>query len=162
MTTKEDLPKDDGFIHIEDDQLVAEVMNVFKWNIQVPEGKVKVTVKEGWVTLEGNLQWDYQKKAAKDDIIKLIGVKGVTNNIRVEREIYNKIEKRNIEASLQQTWALNLRKINVSVSGSTVTLKGTVHSVYQKGLAANIAKMASGVRSVSNEIFVDYAYILKD
>jgi osmotically-inducible protein OsmY len=76
MTTKEDLPKDDGFIHIEDDQLVAEVMNVFKWNIKVPEGKVKVTVKEGWVTLEGNLQWDYQKKAAKDDIIKLIGVKG--------------------------------------------------------------------------------------
>jgi osmotically-inducible protein OsmY len=160
MKKEEDLLQDDDFFQLEDGEIVEEVMNVFKWNMEVPDGKVKIKVKKGWVTLEGDLEWNYQKKAAADSVTWLTGVTGVTNNIRVNRKSHQMIGNKDIEDKLRQTWALAALHIVVHVSGTNMTLSGIVHSVYQKGLAAKIAKMASGAWSVKNDIIVDFAYKL--
>lgn len=160
MKNEKDLLQDDSFFQLEDGEIVAEVVNALKWTIRVPDGKVKAKVKKGWVILEGDLEWNFQKKAATDSVARLTGVTGVTNNIRVNRKSCEKIGNKDIEDKLKHTWALSALAIAVNVSGTNVTLSGIVHSVYQKGLAEKIAKMASGAWSVKNDIIVDFAYKL--
>ena len=70
----------------DDNEIAAEVITALKWNGQVPGGKVKVKVEKGWVTLEGELEWNYQKDAAKNAIAYLLGVTGVSNNITIKSE----------------------------------------------------------------------------
>src|ERR1700729_3701846 len=81
----------------DDNEVAAEVVKAFKWNLQVPNDKVKVKVEDGWVTLEGELNWNYQKEATKNAVAYLGGVKGVTNNIKIKSETRDDIEKNDIE-----------------------------------------------------------------
>jgi osmotically-inducible protein OsmY len=144
----------------DDNDIAKEVVNAFKWNWQVPSDKVKVRVENGWITLEGELQWNYQKDAARDAVKNLLGVTGVSNNITIKSETQDQIEKRDIESALRRNWALNDKDIMVKVSGHKVTLTGTVHSWYQKDEAAKIAWNAPGVWSLDNELVVNYVYEL--
>ena len=70
-----------------DNEIATEVLNALKSNWSVPNDKVKVKVEDGWVTLEGELPWNYQKDAAKEAVKYLLGVKGVSNNIKIKSEI---------------------------------------------------------------------------
>jgi osmotically-inducible protein OsmY len=146
----------------DDNEIANEVINAYKWNWQIPNDKVKVKVEDGWITLEGELQWNYQKEAAKDVIKNLLGVKGVSNNITIKSETQDQIEKRDIENALKRNWATTDKDIIVNVSGHNVKLSGTVHSWYQKDEAARVAWNAPGVWSVDNELVVDYVYSLVD
>ena len=145
-----------------DAEIAAEVLRALKWNWKVPNNKVKVKVEDGWITLEGDLHWNYQREAAKNAIQNLMGVTGVTNNIKIQSENDDSIEKMNIESALRRNWSVNDDDIHVEVSGTTVTLTGTVKSWYQRDEAEKIAWNAAGVWSVDNEFIVEYDYDLVD
>jgi osmotically-inducible protein OsmY len=139
-------------------EIANEVLTGLKNNWALPNDRVKVKVENGWVTLEGELPWNYQKEAAKDAINYLAGVKGVTNNIKIKSESHDAIEKQDVEDAIHRSWSVDDSDINVSVSGTTVTLTGTVDSWYQKDEAGRIAWKTSGIWHVNNELVVDYEY----
>lgn len=140
--------------------IANEVLTALKANWSVPKDKVTVKVEDGWVTLEGELPWNYQKEAAKNSVNYLMGVKGVTNNIKIKAESHDAIEKKDVENAIGRSWSVNDSDIKVSVSGTTVTLSGTVTSWYQKDEAGRIAWNTPGIWHVKNELIVDYYYSL--
>jgi osmotically-inducible protein OsmY len=139
-------------------EIANEVLTGLKNDWSIPNERVTVKVEDGWVTLEGELPWNYQKESAKNAVNFLMGVKGVTNNIRIKSESHDAIEKRDVEDAIHRSWSVDDSDINVSVSGTTVTLTGTVDSWYQKEEAARIAWKTSGIWHVKNELVVDYEY----
>lgn len=141
-----------------DAEIANEVLTGLKNNWTVPDDKVSVKVENGWVTLEGELVWNYQKEAAKNAVNHLTGVKGVTNSIKIKSETHNAIEKKEVEDAIARNWSVDDSDINVSVSGTTVTLSGTVNSWYEREEAGRIAWKTSGVWHVKNELLVDYEY----
>ncbi|MEP6737224.1 MAG: BON domain-containing protein [Chryseolinea sp.] len=143
---------------VTDGEIAKEVLNALKWNWQVPNDKVKVKVEDGWVTLEGELHWDYQRSAARAAVVNLLGVKGVSNGLKLKPELKDKIEQREIENALSRSWSINSEDIEVSVVGTKVILSGTVNSWYEKDEAAKIAWKAPGVWSVENDLVVEYDY----
>jgi len=139
-----------------DNDIASEVLNAFRWNLEIPNDKVKVKVEEGWVTLEGDLQWNYQKEAAKESVKVLLGVIGVSNNITINSETIDEVEKKDIERALLRNWSINDKDIQVGVSGNKVTLSGNVFSLYQKEEAGRIAWNAPGVWMVDNDLVIEY------
>jgi osmotically-inducible protein OsmY len=139
-----------------DSDIANEAMKSFKSNWDVPEDKVKIMVENGWVTLEGEVPWNFQREATKNAVHNLMGVKGVTNNIKIKPNTQDAIEKINIEHALARNWAVDDEDIKVRVSGNKVTLNGTVHSFYQKDEAGRIAWNAPGVSTVDNELVIEY------
>jgi osmotically-inducible protein OsmY len=144
-----------------DEEIANEVLMGLKGRWDVPKDKVTIKVEEGWITLEGELPWNYQKEAAKSAINHLSGVKGVTNNIKIKSETHDAIEKRDVMDAIHRSWSIDDMDIAVEVSGTTVTLSGTVGSWYQKEEAARIAWNTPGIYHVNNELEVDY-YVLID
>jgi osmotically-inducible protein OsmY len=139
----------------DDNQIATSILNSFNWNWKIANDNVKVKVEDGWVTLDGELQWNYQKEAAQNSATNIIGVKGVTNNIKIKSETHDEIEKKNIESAIARNWSINNLDIQVKVAGTKVILNGTVFSVYQKDEAARIAWNAPGVWNVDNEIVIE-------
>lgn len=145
-----------------DNEIANEIVNAIKWNWQVPNDKVKVKVENGWITLEGELEYNYQKEAAKNAVRNLLGVIGVSNNITIKSTKEEKVEKEAIQSALRRNWSIDDNNIDVKVSGHNATLTGTVDSWYQKDEAERIAFNAPGVWSVDNELMVDFNYALID
>jgi osmotically-inducible protein OsmY len=143
-------------------EIANEVIAALNSNWSVPKDKVTVKVEEGWVTLDGELPWNYQKEAAKSAINYLTGVKGVTNNIKIKSESHDAIEQEDVEEAIGRSWSVDDSDINVSVSGTTVTLTGMVNSWYQKEEAGRIAWNTPGIWHVNNELEVDYYYAFVD
>jgi osmotically-inducible protein OsmY len=144
----------------DDNDIAREVLNAFTWNWQVPEDSVKVTVENGWVTLEGVLQDNYQSMAAKNAVKNLLGIVGVSNNIRLKSDEDKAAEKRDIENALKLHWSLYDTHIGVKVSGHKATLTGSVYSGYQKSEAGRIAANARGICAIDNDLVVDHEYAL--
>jgi len=139
-----------------DTEIAKDVLDSFKWNWEIPNDKVKVKVEKGWVTLEGELEWNYQKEAAKRSVNNIVGVKAVTNKINIKSETHDEIEKKDIEFALVRNSSLDSEDISVKVSGNNVTLKGIVHSFYERDEAERIAWNAPGVWTVDNELVIEY------
>lgn len=142
----------------DDNEIATEVLSAIKWNWEVPNDKVKVKVEKGWVTLEGELHWNFQKEAAKSAVRNLLGVTGVSNNITIKAESKDVIEKKEVEKALARNWSINTQDVTVEVSGTKVTLNGTVNSWYQKDEAGRIAWNTPGIWSVDNQLVVEYDY----
>ena len=162
VVEKIDVKLHSSFGKTTDDEIAKEVLSAFKWNWRVPNDKIKVKVESGWVTLEGELRWNYERDAAKDAVKNLLGVTGVSNNIKIKSDVNEAIEKADIESALKRNWSIYDNDIDVEVSGHTATLTGTVDSFYQKEEAGRITFNAPGVWSVNNELVVDYDYALMD
>ena len=141
-----------------DTEVANEVLTALKANYSVPDDKVTVKVEKGWVTLEGELSWDYQREAAKGAVSYLTGVKGVTNYIKIKSETHDTIEQKDVEKAIGRSRSVDDSDIKVSVSGPNVTLRGTVHSWYQKEEAGRIAWNTPGIWNVKNELTVDHYY----
>jgi osmotically-inducible protein OsmY len=139
-----------------DAEIANEVLNAWKWNWEVPDEKIKVKVEGGFVTLEGELEWNYQREAAKKAVANLAGVKWVTNHITIKSESKDAVEKSAVECALERSWSIDDQDVDVSVTGNRVKLTGTVHSLYQKDEAGRLAWNAPGVYSVDNELLVDF------
>ncbi|MGO4770462.1 BON domain-containing protein [Flavobacterium sp. W22_SRS_FK3] len=143
-----------------DNDIANEVLKALKENWAVAEDHVKVKVEDGWVTLEGELTWNFQKQDAKSAISFLPGVKGVTNEIKIKSDIKDAIEKTDVEKALARSWSLNAKNITVTVNGTNVKLNGFVDSVYQKDQAEKIVWKTPGIWSIDNELVVEYDYAM--
>ncbi len=146
----------------DDSEIATEVINAFKMNGIIPGDKVKVKVEGGWVTIDGELDWNYQKESAQNTVKNLFGVKGVTNNIKIKPDAHDVIEKKHIKNALNRNWSIDANEIEVEVLGNTVTLSGIVDSAYQKDEAGKIAWKAPGVFDVKNNLVVEYDYAFAD
>ncbi|MDQ0478239.1 BON domain-containing protein [Chryseobacterium sp. MDT2-18] len=140
-----------------DAEVANEVLEALKADWSVPNDKVSVKVEDGWVTLEGELPWNFEKEAASNAVKYLTGVKGVINNIKIKSEVHDKIEQKTIKNALRRS-AIDDSEIEVSVSGTTATLTGVVNSWYAKEEASRIAWKTPGIWHVKNELAVDYEY----
>ncbi len=145
-----------------DNEIAANALKALNDSWNVPNDKVKVIVEGGHVTLEGDLAWNYQKEAAKNAVAYLAGVKRVDNNIHIQSESHNEVEKRQVEKALERNWSLNAEDIHVAASGTKITLTGSVSSLYDKEEAGRIAWNTPGVWSVENELIVEYDYSVVD
>lgn len=134
--------------------IATTALNALKWSSSVPDENIKVFVAKGWVTLEGDVEWNYQREAAEKAVEALIGVKGVTNRISVSPHIKSREVKSEIKAALHRYAELESRNIEVDAMDSTVTLRGSVRSWAERKEAENAAWMAPGVTQVKNEIVV--------
>jgi osmotically-inducible protein OsmY len=144
-----------AFAERTDADIAAAVVRALEWDAFIPIDKVDVTVAKGWVTLEGDLEYQYQKEEAERAARRITGVRGVTNLIKVKptRPTPNDLKKK-IEDALVRNAQTDAERITVEVSGSTVVLKGTVRSYAEKQEAARVAWSAPGVTSVENLISV--------
>lgn len=138
--------------------LANEVLSGMKWNWSVPNDKVKVKVENGWVTLDGAVEWNYQRDAAKNCAADLIGVKGVINNIKVNSLSADLVEQEAIEKALSRSWMIDDHNIQVKVKGNKVVLRGAVESLFEKDEATRLAWNAPGVNEVDNELAVVYDF----
>lgn len=138
-----------------DAQIAEAVLNALKWNSSVPEDKLKVKVEDGWVTLDGEVEWDYQRKSANSAVNNLLGVVGISNNIRLATKVTPGDIKRKISAAFQRSATVDSEKITISVDGDKVTLTGKVRSYAESKDAETAAWMAAGINKVDNRLTID-------
>ncbi|WP_417940862.1 BON domain-containing protein [Flavobacterium sp. RS13.1] len=139
-----------------DTDIAALVIKALHENWAVPDHRLKVTVENGWVTLEGILHWNFQRKEADNAIRYLEGVRGVIDKIKIEAEIKNELEKEFVEKALRRSWLLDIDNIRVRVDNKTIILSGIVSSLFQKEAAERIAWNTPGVWHVDNELLVEF------
>jgi osmotically-inducible protein OsmY len=125
-----------------------------EWSALVPADKVKPMVEDGWITLNGEVDWEYQRKAAEDAVRNLMGVTGVSNMIKITPKVVpSDIEKRLHDALVRQA-DREAERIQIRVSGSQVNLRGEVHSWAEFNAVQRAAWSAPGVTSVMNDLVV--------
>ena len=136
---------------------VAEaVENVLEWTSSLPAGAVKVMVEGGWVTLSGNVDWQYQRQTANDSVRYLMGVTGISDQIIIKPSVTATVVKSDIEAALKRTSIADAKQISVAVHGSDVTLSGTIHSWSERDTATTSAWGTPGVRNVVDMMTLAY------
>ena len=137
-----------------DEDIARAAVNALTWSISVPADRIKVKVSKGWITLEGTVEWQYQKAVAEKAVRDLVGVKGVVNLVDVKPRASTVEVKAAIEAALKRSAEVDASHIKVEADGDKVTLRGTVRSRSEREEAERAAWRSPGVRSVDNRIAV--------
>lgn len=137
-----------------DTDLASAAVRALEWDVQVPHDRIKLRAADGWITLEGQVEWQYQREAAERAVRHLLGVKGVSNQIGLKPRVTPADLKNRIEAAFKRTAELEARKIRVETKGSTVMLDGTVHSWAEREEAERAVWAAPGVAVVEDRLAV--------
>jgi osmotically-inducible protein OsmY len=137
-----------------DDEIAAAAIDRLGWDVSVPRDAVKISVDHGWVTLTGQVDWYYQKEAAEQDVHRLFGVVGVSNQIAIKPRVNTSNVSDDIMHALHRSWFFDPQTIRVSAEGGKVKLSGTAPSMHDRQVAAATAWTAPGVTDVENDIAV--------
>ncbi len=137
-----------------DDQIAAAAAQAIAFDAMLPAKDLKITVSDGWVTLGGEVEWNFQKEDAERLVHRLWGVMGVTNAITVRAKPTPDELKAKIEQALVRSAELDAKKITVEVEGSKAVLTGTVRSWAEREEAERTAWVAPGITYVDDQIQV--------
>ena len=142
--------------HRRDDTDIARAaVDAITWNFNVPKDQVRLTVRNGWITLEGQVDWQYQREAAFNTVAHLTGVHGVTNNVVVRPRATPQQIKGKIQAALQRTASRDAGRITVETVGGKVILRGTVRTWAERDDAERAAWSAPGVSGVESYLEIE-------
>lgn len=141
-----------------DEQIAHAIVQWLEWHSEIPQDLIDVTVQDGRVTLEGEVAWHFQRKAAVRSAESVLGVKGVNNHIRVKPGVEKVDVKNKIRNALKRSALVEAQQIKVETKGNQVVLKGKVHSWTERKEAEEAAWSAPGVTSVENDLVVSLFY----
>lgn len=133
--------------------LAAE--RALEWNVLVPDGKIRPMVEKGWLSLNGEVEWEYQRGAAETAVRNLMGVTGVSNLVKVKPKVSPADVEKKIHDALSRQADREAHRLAISVDGSQVTLRGTVHSWTERDAVQGAAWATPGVSMVVNDLLVD-------
>jgi len=137
-----------------DTEIAQAAVAALKWNTMVPPDRVTVTVTDGWVSLKGTLDWQYQKDAAGRAVRDLTGVKGVTNYINVQPRVKTLDVREKIVEAFKRSAEIDARRVNVTATEGKVILSGNVHSFAERQEAERAAWAAPGVTQVEDRLTI--------
>lgn len=135
-----------------DTEIAEVVLNSLRWNSALNEDKLKVKVEKGWVTLEGECDWSYQRKAVTNTVQSLLGVVGITNNITIKQKISADVVKRKIKEAFLRSATIDSDNIQIEILGNKVILNGKVNSYLEKKEAEKAAWLAPGANEIENKL----------
>ena len=138
----------------DDSDIARAIAHVLEWNVQVPEGKVRARVSDGWVTLEGEVEYEYQRHEVERMVRNVRGVVGVTDLITVKPPVSPEKVQAVIEDTFKREAEIDARHIRVEVTDHTAKLYGHVHSLHEAAAATSAAAAAPGVATVENHLLV--------
>ncbi|WP_103668527.1 BON domain-containing protein [Pseudanabaena sp. BC1403] len=139
-----------------DGDIATTAAHHIDWFTSIPRGTIKVTVSDAWITLEGEVEWQYLKNSAENYLYNLLGVKGVSNLITVKPRLKATDINNDIRDAFKRSALLDANKIRVETSGDKVTLHGKVRNYAELDEAERVAWGASGVHSVDNQLKVEW------
>jgi osmotically-inducible protein OsmY len=137
-----------------DFDIAQSALSSLRFNASVPSDRIQVLVEMGWVTLDGEVEWQYQKTAAENALKYLLGVKGITNRIAIKPKLNPADVKAKIESAFARLAQLDANQIKVEAVDSKVILRGTVRSWDEKEQAETAAWSAPGVSKVQNDVVI--------
>jgi len=139
-----------------DADIAESVKNILGWTYPSTTEAVKVAVEGGWLTLSGNVEWQYQREDAASRVRFLPGVRGISNDIAIKPAASSTLIKSDIEAALKRCAVSDARAITVKVEDGAVTLSGTVHNWAERDLATRSAWGSAGVSNVVDKLELVY------
>ena len=138
-----------------DPEIARAAVNALQWNVVVPHDRIKVVVEDGWVTLQGEVDWYYQKEEAERTVRNITGIKGVSNLITVAAVPAPSDVKQRITDALRRGAQFDAERITVEVTGHKAILKGTVRSYAELLDAERAARKVPGITEVDNRLTVE-------
>lgn len=137
-----------------DHEIAKRILDIFTYDVLIPEDRIKIAVEHGWVSLTGDVDWKYQSDEAARAAGKVSGVTGVSNNIVITSKANVPDIRKRIEEAFKRQAGLDAASVTIATSGHKVTLGGKVKAFHERRLAEQAAWAAPGVTQVEDRIII--------
>jgi osmotically-inducible protein OsmY len=144
-----------------DSEIAHAALAALKWHVEVPSERIKARVDDGWIVLDGELDWEFQRSAAAKVIRSLTGVRGVTNNIKLKQHAFAPDVRDRIQSAIKRSAEVDSKRISVEALDGRIVLRGTVRSWAERQDAERAAWSAPGVTAVDDQIAISVPALSK-